>query len=318
MKKIRKIFFALGTVNSIAVDCEETEEASVTAILETIEKRILKLDDELSVFKEGSQISKIRRAAGKELVEVSADTYTIVKKSLDYAKLSQKTFDITSRPLSELWGIGKKGDYIPLAKEIKRVRRLVNYKDVILQTEPYRIGLKRKGQAIDLGGIAKGFAADWAREILLQAFITEAVINFGGTIVVIGKERIIGIRNPQDKRGQAAGSLPITNQAVVTSGVYERYFQKDGVCYHHILDLSTGSPANSGLSSVTAIGASAMESDILAKTVLLLGIKEGIKLLRQCSAEAVLITDEQKVYVTSGLKTKFKMTERLENSYGNQ
>lgn len=316
MKKIQKLFFALGTVNSIIITCEDSKENIMSAVLEQIKNRILEMDDKLSVFKEGSEISRIRKSAGKDIVEVSEDTYFIVKKSLEYAEFSAGTFDITSRPLSELWGIGKKGDYIPSLNEIKNISKLVNYKDIIMKESPYRIGLRRKGQALDLGGVAKGFAADFTREILSDYPIKEAVINFGGTVIAMGAEKIIGIQNPEMVTGKTMGSLTIENQAVVTSGVYERYFRKDGIRYHHIIDLLTGRPSDSGLCSATVIGASAMEMDALATTVLLLGMKEGMKLMDRCQAEGIFITDAKEVYVTPGIANKFKMTDQQENRYG--
>lgn len=316
MKKIQKMFFALGTANSILVNHEEEQEEKVLSVLEIIKKRILQLDDELSVFKENSEISQIRKLAGKSLVEVSPDTYHIIKKSIGYAVCSKETFDITSHPLSELWGIGKKGDYIPSTKDIQRAKKLVNYQDILLQENPYRIGMRKKGQAIDLGGIAKGFAADWARDILIQYQITEAIINFGGTVIVLGQEKTIGIQNPESDTGKAIGSLTVKNQAVVTSGVYERFFLKDGIRYHHILDLQTGKPSDTGIVGITVIGESAMEMDALATSVILLGIEAGMELIRKFHAEGIFITDTKEVYITPGLTDKFQMINLQENSYG--
>lgn len=316
MKRIQKIFFALGTANSITVYYEEDQEETVISALEEIKKRILRMDDELSVFKENSEISEIRKAAGKTLVEVSPDTYEIVKKSIGYAIFSKETFDITSHPLSQLWGIGKKGDYIPGRRDIQKARKLVNYKDILMQENPCRIGMRKKGQAIDLGGIAKGYAADLARTMLLDCHITEAMINFGGTVIVIGKEKTIGIQDPECNTGRAMGSLTIRNQAVVTSGVYERYFIKDGIRYHHIIDPRTGRPSDTGISSITVIGESAMEMDALATSVILLGIEEGSKRINQCGAEGIFITDAKEVYVTPGLADKFQMIKQQENLYG--
>lgn len=250
------------------------------------------------------------------MVEVSKDTWYIVKKALEYAEFSKSAFDITTRPLSQLWGIGKKGDYIPSTGEIKKARKLVNYRDVMMQENPYRIGLRKKGQAIDLGGIAKGFAADIARDMLEKASVKETMINFGGTVIVTGAKKIIGIQNPEMDTGKAMGTLTVENQAVVTSGVYERYFRKDGIRYHHILDLHTGRPAYSGLCSVTVIGDSAMEMDVLATSVILLGIEDGMHLVHESGAEGIFVTDTKEVYLTSGLADRFQMLNKKENHYG--
>jgi thiamine biosynthesis lipoprotein len=187
-----------------------------------------------------------------------------------------------------------------------------------MQENPYRIGMRKKGQAIDLGGIAKGFAADWAKEMLLKYQVEEAIINFGGTVIVIGQEKTIGIQNPEYNTGNAMGSFVVKNQAVVTSGVYERYFIKDNIRYHHILDLHTGRPSNTGIAGITVIGESAMKMDALATSVILLGIEDGIELIRQCNAEGIFIMDTKEVYTTPGLTSKFQMINLEENSNGKQ
>lgn len=317
MKEIRKIFFAFGTVNSITVNCEDVQETAVMTALNQIRDRLLELNDELSVFREDSAMTKIRREAGKSLVEVSESAYYIVKKSLYYAEISGKVFDITSCPLTELWRNAKNDQAVPTERELKRARKLVNYQDVILREKPYRIGLRKTGQAIDLGGIAKGYAADWTREKLEEHGIREAAINFGGTVVITGKQRKIGIQHPDSQTGKIMGSLIIENQSVVTSGVYERYFIKNGTRYHHIIDLSSGKPSVTGLCSATVIGASAMEMDALATSVILLGMEEGMKLVRQCKAECIFITDVQEVYLTPGLAEKFELKQLQEKKYGN-
>lgn len=317
MKEIRKLFFAFGTVNSITVNCEDAQQEAVLAILNQIKNHLLKLNDELSVFLEGSAMTRIRKEAGKSLVEVSEDAYYIVKMSLDYAEFFCDAYDITACPLTEIWRNATKEQVVPEESELKKARKLVNYQDVILKEKPYRIGLRRKGQAIDLGGIAKGYAADWTRDKLEEHGIIESTINFGGTVVVTGKEQKIGVQHPDSTNGKVMGSLKIENQSIVTSGVYERYFIKDGIRYHHIIDVSSGKPSATGLCSVTVIGKSAMEMDALATSVILIGIEEGTKLVRRCGAECIFITDAQEVYLTPGLAERFQMNHLQEINYGN-
>ncbi len=312
MKQILKTFFALGTVNSIRIAYEESMEVEIMAVLEQIKLKVQNLDDLLSVFKETSEISQINEAAGKYLVSVSPDTYRIILKAVEYAEISEGAFDITTRPLSKLWGIGKKGDYIPSAHEIRKAKKLANYKDIIVQENQQRIGLRKSGQAMDLGGIAKGYAADEANRILLEHNISNAIINFGGTVIALGEEKKVGIQNPDSKTGTPIGVLKVRNQSVVTSGWYERYFIKDGKRYHHLIDPRTGAPTDRGLCSITVVGNSAMEMDALSTAVFVLGIEEGSKLLKRYETEGILILKTQEVFMTSGLKEQFKLMNKQE------
>ena len=312
VKQIQKTFFALGTVNSILIAYEESMEEKIIDVLEQIKLKVQNLDNLLSVFKDTSEISQINEAAGKNLVLVSPDTYCIILKAVEYSKLSEGTFDITTRPLSKLWGIGKKGDFIPTIHEIRKTKKLVNYKDILIEENTQRIGLKKSGQAIDLGGIAKGYAADEAKRILLEHNISNAIINFGGTVIALGEGKKVGIQNPDLKTGTSIGVLNVRNQSVVTSGWYERYFIKDGKWYHHLIDPRTGAPTDNGLCSITVVGNSAMEMDALSTAVFVLGIEEGTKLLKRCETEGIFILKTQEVFITSGLQEQFKLINKQE------
>lgn len=305
MKRIQKTFLALGTVNTILISYEETMESKIETALEEIKRKVQNLDDLFSVFKETSEISQINAAAGENLVMVKPETYYIIRKAVEYSEITEGAFDITTRPLSKLWGIGKKGDFIPSESEIRMVKKLVNYKDIIMMENPMRIGLRKYGQAIDLGGIAKGYAADEARRILVENNIFDAIINFGGTVIVLGDEKKVGIQNPEKKTGTPMGVLKLKNLAVVTSGWYERYFMKDGRRYHHLLDPQTGMPADTGLCSITVIGNSAMELDALSTAVFVQGMNAGSKLLDQFKIEGIFINKLQDVYMTRGLMQHF-------------
>lgn len=267
-KFFTKTFKALGTVNSISAPAD----SSIGAIREA-EKRVLELDDRLSVFKEDSEISGINRAAGKEYVKVHPDTFDLLQASVHFAELSKGTFDISARPIVELWGIGKKGNRIPAPREIAGVKPLVNFRDIVLDEKSNSVMLRRPGQALDLGGIAKGYAADEVRRILSEGGIKDAVINLGGTVIAMGTPRTIGIQDPRKDTGIPMGRLRISDLALVTSGSYEKYLIRDGVRYHHIIDPRTGFPAQSGLFGVTLIGQSAMVLDALSTAVFIQGME---------------------------------------------
>lgn len=158
---------------------------------------------------------------------------------------------------------------------------------------------------IDLGGIAKGYAADWICGYFRSSGVRTARINLGGTIRLLGEGRLIGIRNPFQEGNQCIGKLLAADEAIVTSGIYEQYARIGGRTIHHILDPRTGCPSQGGLVSVTLTGPRAAELDALATAVLVLGADQGARILKQKNIGAILITDHGKILVTQDLKNKF-------------
>lgn len=300
-KLLRKTFRSLGTVNTILAP------NSCFAALQEAEQRVLELDDRVSVFKEDSEISCINRAAGRYFVKVHADTFSIIKAALQFSQLSEGAFDISARPLVELWGIGKKGNHIPLPEEIAARKQLVNFRDIVLDEKTQTVMLRRPLQALDLGGIAKGYAADEVRRILVEQGCKDALINLGGTVITMGSPRTVGIQDPRKEAGIPMGKIQIANRSLVTSGSYEKYFIRDGVRYHHIIDPRTGFPARSELLGVTLIGNSAMELDALSTAVFILGIHKGMQLLVKNGMEAVFIQESLDVFTTPTLRDKFTL-----------
>lgn len=298
---LRKTFRALGTVNTILVP------NTCSDVLQKAAHRVLELDGRLSAFKKDSEISRINQAAGFHFVKVHSDTFCMIKAALRFSQLSEGTFDISARPLVELWGIGRKGDWVPSSGEIAVGKQLVDFKDIVLDEQSESVMLRRPLQALDLGGIAKGYAADEVRRILLEHECTDALINLGGTVITLGAPRTVGIQDPRKEAGIPMGKLQIANRALVTSGSYEKYFIRDGIRYHHIIDPRTGSPACSGLLGVTLVGDSAMELDALSTAVFILGIQKGLKLLEKSGIEAVFIDESSDVFATPGLKEIFKL-----------
>lgn len=174
-----------------------------------------------------------------------------------------------------------------------------------------KVELKKVGQSIDLGGIAKGYAGDEAIKIYKKHGIESAYINLGGNVVVLGKKPNgkpwkIGIQNPRDIKGKYIGIVEVSDKAVITSGDYERYFEENGKRYHHIFDPNTGYPANSGLISATIITGLSIEGDALSTAVFVLGLEKGIELVESLEGvEGIFITEDKNIYVTSGLENNF-------------
>lgn len=294
---LQKSFPAMGTVNTITVYRQAEEYALQTAV-----HRVLELDDRLSVFKAGSEISQINAAAGKRFVSIGADTLGLLKAAKEFSALSEGAFSVTTHPLTELWGIGTSHCAAPDEKSRELARRLIDDRDLILDEAGGRAMLRRQRQAVDLGGIAKGFAADEARRILTEAGVTDAIINLGGTVVVMGRPGIVGIQHPGKSTGIPMGRLQLTNRAVVTSGSYERFAELNGKQCHHILNPATGSPSDSGLCSVTVIGSSAAELDALSTAVFVLGTEKGLQLAKKRGADVIFVSDEMNVFCSPALR----------------
>jgi thiamine biosynthesis lipoprotein len=314
MRQIQKTFFALGTANTVAVFDQELSKERIIKVLDQIKMQTLRFDQIFSAFKEDSEIAEINRAAGEKLVTVSKETRDVIEKAIEISIDSQGAFDITSGSPLRIWRKTKRENRLPSLEEMKRTMNLISYKNIVIDQD--KVGLSQIGQELDLGGIAKGYAADAAKQILLDDGITDGFINFGGTVIALGSPKQIGIQNPFAGTGVSAGTITICNQAVVTSGNYERFFEKDGQRYHHILDPATGFPSTSGLAGVTLIGDLACELDGLSTAVFVMGLKSGMRLLNHYQIEGIFMEGSGATYVTPGLKDKFSMEKKEINNYG--
>jgi len=304
--KLQTSFDALGTRNQIQVLAYRERSAAVKA-LKQAQARIRVLHDRLSVFQPESELSLLNASAGCTSVAVSADTYFLLSESRRYSALSSGAFSITTRVLSALWSIHARCGTVPSRAEVEHALSLVNDQDILLDEEEQTAGLRQFGQSVDLGAIAKGYASDEVRRILLEGGVTDALINLGGTVWVIGCAKNVGIQHPDRLTGIAMGRISLANACAVTSGDYERYYEVDGTRYHHIVDPRTGYPSKSGLRSVTLIGENALALDALSTAVFVLGAEAGMPLIQQAGAEAVFVTDEMNVYCSDGLRGNFEL-----------
>ncbi|SCP96567.1 FAD:protein FMN transferase [Anaerobium acetethylicum] len=305
--------FALGTFNQIKIyGCENKE-----FIADCIVKKLQTIDDQMSAFNGDSDISKIVASAGNSYVTVHEDTLKVLERALWYYHSSDGGFDITIRPLVELWGIGKKDSFIPDRQEIEHVKRKTDASKLLTKPDSLQVKLDIPEGSADLGGIAKGFAADEVKRILLENGIENALINLGGNVVAIGRRHDgncwkIGIQNPLAPRGEYIGILEAENKTIVTSGSNEQFFIKDKVRYHHILDPRSGYPAQSALLSVTAVCDKSIDADALTTALFVSGVEKGMGLLKKVGAEAIFITEDMEIKITDGLKGKFKITESID------
>ena len=246
-----------------------------------------------------SEVAQINSAQGQP-VTVSDDTIDILKTALYYCQLSGGKFDITVAPVSKLWNFnGEHKGTIPDAAAISEALTHVGYQNIMLDGNT--VTLKDPKAQIDLGGIAKGYIADKLKEYLLSQNIEHALINLGGNVLAVGSRYdnqpfTIGIQKPFDKQNEAITQLEITDQSVVSSGSYERYFKKGDTIYHHILDTSTGYPCQNNLYQVTIVSDNSVDGDALSTTCYALGYEEASKLIKQFDGiKAIFITDDYKI-----------------------
>ncbi|NLI54814.1 MAG: FAD:protein FMN transferase [Clostridiales bacterium] len=303
---LEAVFPALGTTNSIRIFRFEDRAAAGEA-LGRAKARVCALHDRLSVYQPESELSLLNAAAGCAAIPVGEDTLFLLSQSKRYSRLSGGAFSVSTRPLSALWEIHARCGTVPSRVEVEQSLSLVCDEDILLDERAGTAELCRFGQSVDFGGIAKGYAADEARRILLDGGVTSALLNFGGTVVSIGDVRHVGIQHPDRYTGVAMGRVALEDACAVTSGDYERYYEVDGVRYHHIVDPRTGYPSRSTLRSVTLLCGCALELDALSTAVFVLGEQEGLRLVQQAGAEAVFVTDKLDVFCTEGLRGNFEL-----------
>ncbi len=308
VKPYSETSFALGTVCSITL----YEKKSDFDLKEAFDI-IVGLENRMSPIIEGSELYEINSNAAENPVFVSEDTFYVIKEGIKYAELPGSKFDITIGPLVNLWGIGTDRQNVPDLNLIETVLPSIGSEYIILNEENRSIFLQNKNIAVDLGGIAKGYAADLVKDFLIEEGFSKGIINLGGNVLTFGtksegKPWIIGIQNPVDSRGNYIGTLEVKESAVVTSGIYERYFEVEGRRYHHILDPDTGYPVDNDLLSITIVTPLGITADAYSTLVFSAGLIKGMGILESIEEmEGLFITKDKKIYVSSGLKELFNL-----------
>jgi thiamine biosynthesis lipoprotein len=273
----------MDTVVSIRIyageDSTRSEEIVAAAFSE-----IARLEGLLSGWVSGSDVDRINEAAGGRSVSVSPEMWQVVIAAQEMSRLTEGAFDISIGAIMRLWDFQSAQALVPEESAIHRELRLVGSQQVLLDSVNIRVGLRERGAAIDLGGAAKGYAVDRAMEVLKDWGVKEALVDAGGDIGLLGRKSgdkhwQIGIRHPRVP-GHIIEVLEVDSGAVATSGDYQRFFQQDGVRYHHILDPKTGMPAR-GAVSVTILAKTALEADIVSTAAFVLGPQRGMTLIEQ-------------------------------------
>ncbi|MEL3911613.1 FAD:protein FMN transferase [Treponema pedis] len=346
LKEYAKTDAVLGTVCRVRLLTEKPEKEA-HEILNSVFTELFRLESLFNANSdiqhtnqyEISELEKVNRLAGIEPVEVSEELYSLVKTSIFFAEKTDGAFNPAIGPLVKLWNIGfneaetaypdkQNGDVelIPSKEKIEAVLPLLDYRDIILSengSQHKTIFLRKKGMRLDLGGIAKGYAADKAALLIVSAGIKNALIDLGGNISVIGKNPSnknwkIGIKNPNLGKNNSIMNMEVTDRSLVTSGNYERYFIREGILYHHILDSKTGYPVKNDLNAVSILCKKSVYADVLSTACFVLGREKSQRLLNELEkpeyeAEAFFFFKDNTVSHLSDLKNenfKFEITDK--------
>lgn len=265
-------------------------------------------EDMLSKTVSGSDVDRINRAGGAA-VRVDHETWQLLALAKELSAAGGGAFSVTVAPLTEMWDFTGGTQRMPAETERLAAVPLVD-DTAILLGEGDTVTLPA-GRMIDLGGIAKGYIADRIAE-LCRGRCGAALLNFGGNVYCVGqkpngKPFTVGIRDPQGEEGSVLCAVSVRDASVVTSGVYERFFIKDGVRYHHILDPDTGLPAWTDLAGVTIIGTSSATADAVATACIVLGSEGALRLLTDLGLDGLLVTYDREIYTTPGFTDKWSL-----------
>jgi thiamine biosynthesis lipoprotein len=293
---------AMGTVIEITLIADDEEAANKTSLQAFQE--IKRIETLMSPWLDSSDVTRINRSAGKEWVKVSPETMEVIKKAQEISELSEGGFDITVGPLTELWRKAREKKIPPSIEEVKEKLGLVNFKNIEMDQEG-KVFLKKKGMAINLGGIAKGYAVDRAFKLLKSLGYRNLIVNAGGDLRVGGFKNnqpwSIGIQDPRNPQ-KIMAKVSVTDTAVATSGDYEKFFLYQGKRYHHIFSPKDGFPTE-GCQSVTILYKDGMTADALATAVFVLGPEKGYTLCQKLEGVDCLIVDQKgKIIISPGLK----------------
>ncbi|MGZ8525790.1 MAG: FAD:protein FMN transferase [Chitinophagaceae bacterium] len=300
----RKVLKLMGNRFEITV-VAGNEQWAAARIEEAIEE-IRRIERLLTTFDDSSQTNFINRHAGVNPVKVDKEVFDIIQRSKRVSSITQGAFDITYGSVDKkLWNFDKNMTSLPDAAIAKKLVRLINYRNVLLDEKECTVFLKEKGMRIGFGGIGKGYAAERAKLILKQNGVESGIVNAAGDLTAWGhqpngKEWTIGLADP-DATHHPFSYLTITNMAIATSGNYEKFIMIGGKKYSHTIDPKTGLPVT-GIKSVTIISPNAEIADVMATPVMIMGIKVGLNIINQVKGlGCIIIDDNDKIYTSKNI-----------------
>ena len=290
----------MGT--SIRVELWSDLRASGHAAIDAVMDEMHRIDHAMSPHKPASELSRINRDAAREAVPLSAEMYRLIERAIEFSRFSDGAFDITFASVGNLYDY--RAGTAPTAEQLELGRAAIGWQNLILDPRTRSLRFARDGMRIDLGGFAKGYVVDTSIAILKRLGVQHAVVAAGGDSHVLGDRRgrpwSIAVRDPRDAR-RVVAVLPLQDTSISTSGDYERYFERDGVRHHHLIDPRTGiSP--SALRSVTILADDGLTSEALSKCLFVMGLERGMRLIEsQPGADAVVVDATGALHFSSGL-----------------
>lgn len=306
--------YMLNTIVEITIYDKNSQQ-----IMDELFDDIQAMENKYSRYIADSEISKINNNPDTA-VTVSEDTLDLIEQGLYFSSLSNGLFDISIGPLVDLWGITQDNPKVPSQAEIDSVLGKIDYRNISIDRENRTVSVKN-GMSLDTGAIAKGFITDKLLSVLREKKVNSALLNLGGNLYLYGSKPDgslwkVGIRDPFGLQGDYIGTVSVKDISIVTSGIYERYFEQDGKRYHHILNPKTGYPENNGLASVSILSPSSAQCDGLSTACFLLGLEDGMELIEKLDdVEAIMITMDKKVYLSSGIKNGKIPFKLVDNEY---
>lgn len=295
--------FAMDTYMTFTAYGMNAEEAVADA-----QELILKLDEMLSTGREESEVSILNRNGSGELSE---DAFYLLQQSIHMCQKTEGAFNPAVYPLMQAWGFPTKEFRVPEKEVIDKCLSVLDVSQIQSDASDGHVEFQAEGMKVDFGGIAKGYTSSRIVDVFKEHGIESGIINLGGNVQTLGTKVDgslwrVAIQSPREDMDYL-GVLETSDKAVITSGGYERYFEEDGVVYHHILDPSTGYPAENGLISVTIISENGVLADGLSTALYVMGLERAEEFWRQNSGEfeAVFMTDDEELYVTEGILESF-------------
>ncbi|MEM1483942.1 FAD:protein FMN transferase [Oscillospiraceae bacterium PP1C4] len=275
-----------------------------------LEQALTDIENKMSMYKEASEISLLNQKSGVDFVPLSQDTFALLARCVGFGNRSEGVFDVTIAPLIKEWRITSENPKVPDAQKISDLLKLVDYRDILLNGQDFSAKLARKGQAVDLGGIAKGYASDVLRRVAKENGISSGYVSIGGNLMVIGAKPggepfKFGVRDPRGGANDYIAVITLPDSTMSTSGDYERYFEQDGVRYHHILDPKTGSPALTDLISVSVVTPDGAYADFMSTYLLIKGKEFTLANLDSLNCGLIVVDKDKNVYVSKSLKGSF-------------
>ena len=314
---VTKSAILMGTIVEIKAPLsgDLTRQAAEQAIAKALNE-VRRVENLFSVYDEESEIAKINRLKEGEPLKISSEVSGLIEKAIGFCNVTNGAFDITVKPLVDLWAEAKKTGTVPSKEAVREAVEKTGYRDIIIDNEAGTIAFARDGMALDLGGVAKGYAVDRAVSELRSNGVGNAIVNCGGDMYCLGRRSDadrwkVGIRHPRDK-DDIILELNLENRAVDTSGDYEKYFMAGGKRYSHIIDPRTGYPVGGDIVSASVMADDSATSDAFATAMCVLG-RDGLNVINTIGGlDAIIVTEQNgrpKIEMSDGIKERYHVTE---------